>query len=152
MARVLGLFPAALEAARGGMSANAFYRELRSEGIAARRTEVLQLYRMSKAIVAQSGEEPFRNERSVPTASEISPWPSKRATGIRQNVTLVYRDRVTGNISRTYYAHRSLTGVRRETAMATAIGAYASHAEAYGQDLIGAVHTSTYEYQPLQQL
>lgn len=149
MARILGLFPAALNAVREGLSANAFYSALKSEGIAPRRAEALQLYKMSKAISSQSGEEPYRPVGSAPSGNEISPWPSKSATGVRQNVTILYRDRVTGQISRTYYAHRSQGGVTREEAMATAIGAYQDHAESYNQDLIGAVHTSTYEYLPI---
>lgn len=148
MARVLGLFPAALNAAREGMSANQFYRELRDLGIAPRRSEALELYKISSNIVARSGDAVFRDPRSRPTGDDLLDWPTRKATGIRQNVTLVYRDRVTGKQLTTYYSYKSERGVRRETAMAIAIGAYASHADRYGQDLIGAVHTSSYRNVP----
>lgn len=148
MARILGLFPSSLIAARQGMSANAYYRELRSLGLAARRSEVLALYKLSTSLVATSGEEPFRNIGVAPNPSELQPWPTKSATGIRQNVTLVYRDRVTGTIKRTYWSMSSEAGIAREEAMSRAINAYSEHAESYGQDLIGAVHTGAYQYAP----
>lgn len=131
------------------MSANAFYRELQSLGIAGRRSEVLQLYKIARSIVATSAEEPFRDISSAPTAGELTPWPSKKATGIRQNVTLVYRDKTTGTLNRTYWSVTSEEGLTREQALATAIDTYSPHAEDYEQDLIGAVHTGAYQYSPL---
>lgn len=151
MARILGLFPSSLIAARGGMSANAYYRELRSLGIAARRSEVLNLYKISRGIVARTPDEPFRNISQAPSGSEVQPWPSKKATGIAQNVTLVYRDRVTGEIKQTYWRTVTDNGITREEALATAIDAYSDHAEQYGQELIGAVHTSAYRLTPVPQ-
>lgn len=148
MPRILGLFPSSLIAAQGGMTANAYYRELRSLGIAARRSEVLGLFKIARGIVATSPEEAFRDVGQVPQGSELREFPSKRATGVRQNVTLVYRDRTTGGFKVTFHSTTSENGVTRETAMATAINSYSEHAESYGQDLIGAVHTGAYRYVP----
>lgn len=148
MARILGLFPAALIAAKGGMSANAFYRELQSEGIAARRSEVLQLYKIAKTITTASPEEIFRDIGHSPSQSELAVWPSKKATGVMQTVTLTYRDRTTGQIKQTWWRTVTPNGLTRETAIATAIDAYSEHAESYEQDLIGAVHTSSYRLVP----
>lgn len=148
MPRILGLFPSSLLAARNGMSANAYYRELRTLGLAARRSEVLALYKLSQSIVTTGGEEPFKDITQVPHGNELTPWPAKTATGVRQNITLVYRDRVTGTIKRTFYSASSEEGITREEAMARATNAYSDQAEAYGQDLIGAVHTGSYQYVP----
>lgn len=150
MARILGLFPSSLAAAKGGMTANAYYRELRALGMAARRSEVLALYKISLSIVAKSPEEPFRPISEVPKPEHLVPFPTKSATGVRQNVTLVYRNRVTGSINRTYWSVTSENGITRENALATAIDTYSPHAADYGQDLIGAVHTGAYSYQPFQ--
>jgi hypothetical protein len=130
------------------MSANAYYRELRSLGIAARRSEVLALFKIAKSITVASPHEPFRDITQVPQGHEIEPWPAKNATGLMQNVTLIYRDKVTGRFKRTY--HRSVTdnGIPREQAVAVAIDAYADNADSYGQDLIYAVHTSAYRLTP----
>lgn len=148
MPAILGALGAALNAAREGMSANAFDRELRSLGMGARRSEVLNLYRIANAIVSKNPEEPFRDITQAPNAEHMSPWPTKRAEGVQQVVTLIYRDRITGKILPTYYRVSSPEGIIRETAMATAINAYAEHAEAYNQDLVGAVHTSSYRLTP----
>lgn len=144
MARILGLFPAALTAARSEMSANAFAREVQSQGLGARRSEVLALYRVARGIVARNAEEPFRPQQSVPQGDEMGIWPVKNPSGIMQTVTITYRDRATGQIKQTWWSTVTPNGITRERAVAQAIDAYSEHAEAYEQDLIGAVHTSAY--------
>lgn len=148
MPAILGSLPAALIAAQEGMSANAFYRELQSLGMGARRSEVLQIYKIAQGIIARSPSEPFADITKAPTGGEISAWPTKKATGIRQTVTLVYRDNVTGTIKTTYYSTKSETALTRENAMSQAIDAYQPHAERYGQTLIGAIHTGAFNFVP----
>jgi hypothetical protein len=145
MARILGLFPAALTAARHDMSANAFAREIQSQGLGARRSEVLQLYRIARGVVARNEQEPFRPQQSVPSGDEIGQWPVKNPNGITQTVTITYRDRTTGQIKQTWWSTVTPNGITRERAVAEAIDAYSEHAESYEQDLIGAVHTSAYQ-------
>lgn len=151
MARILAAFPSSLIAAREGMSANAFYRELQSLGLGARRSEVLALYRISRSLVARSPDEPFRDITQAPTWGEVQTWPTKNATGIRQTVALTYRERSTGAISQTWYSVSSDQPIVREEVMARAIDAYSEHADRYNQDLIGVVHTSTYRLQPIRE-
>lgn len=148
MPNILGALGAALNAVASGISANQFDRELRELGMGARRSEVLALYRTASAIVNRNPEEPFRDITQVPLGEHMAPWPTKKSEGVQQVVTLIYRDRVTGKILPTYYRVSSESGIVRETAMATAINAYSDHAESYGQDLIGAVHTSNYRLTP----
>ncbi len=151
MPRILGLFPSALNAASGGESARAWIRQMQSIDMGARRSEMFELYKLAKGIVARSPEEIFRDITQVPTASEIQVWPTRKAEGFAQVVTLVYRDRTTGALAQTYWKTSNAQPMKRETAMATAISAYADHAERYNQDLVGAVHTSTYQQIPFQQ-
>lgn len=148
MARILGAFPAALIAARGGLSANAFVRSLQEAGFGARRTEALQLFAIAKKITTAAPEEPFKDITLVPDSSELQSWPTKKATGIRQNVSITYRDRTTGQIKQTFYSTVSENPLTREEVIARAIDAYSEHAERYDQDLIGAVHTSAYNLVP----
>lgn len=148
MARVLSLFPSALIAAREGMSANGFYQELRDLGVAARRAEVLAIYKVARAITARSSGDVFNDITQTPTGSEITPWPTRKATGYMQTVAITYRDKATGHISQTWWSTKNDEPIARETAMAQAINAYAEHADQYNQDLIGAVHTSTYLLSP----
>lgn len=149
MAAILGLFPAALTAARGGLSANKFQAYTQSLGIGARRSETLRLFKIAKSIVTASPEEPFRTFELAPSPSQLQSWPTKKATGIRQNVSLIYRDRETGQIKQTFWSTVGSSPLTREEAVATAIDAYSQHAERYGQDLIGAVHTSAYNLSPV---
>lgn len=148
MARVLGLFPSALAAASGGMSERAWERQVRAAGLGARSSEMLNLWKIAKSITTASPQEPFNDISKVPSGTELSPWPTKGATGVIQNVTLTYRDRTTGEIKQTWYRVKSDTGVTREQALAEAINSYSDHAEDYDQDLIGAVHTSAYSLVP----
>lgn len=152
MARILGALPSALLAAREGMSANAFDRQLRELGLGARRSEVLALYKLAQGIVSSSPHEPFQDIRQNPAANPLPPWPTKKAEGIHQTVTLIYRDRVTGTLLQTYWGTQSERGIIREQAMATAINAYADHAEEYEQDLVGAVHVAAYQNVPLSRV
>lgn len=148
MARILGLFPAALNAAREGISANAFLNRLSDLGVSPRRSEGLQLFKVAKNIVVNHPDEPFRPQGSVPTASETQLWPTRREAGVSQTVSLTYRETTTGQIKQTWWSIKTPNGIAREDAVAMAIDAYSEHAESYGQDLIGAVHTSTYRYTP----
>lgn len=148
MPRVLGLLPSALLAARQGATASEFYQALRNAGMAPRSSEAYKLYGIAKNIVARSGDEPFRPIDEVPSGNDITQWPSKKATGISQTVSLTYRDKATGVLNQTWWKTISPNGITREEAVAAAIDAYASHADRYGQDLVGAVHTSAYQLVP----
>jgi len=149
MARIIGLFPAALIAAKAGMSGNAFIRELRALGLAARDSELRNLLKLAIGIFRKSKDEPFKDPTSIPSGDELAPWPTKKATGVKQVVTLVYRDRTTGTQLSSFYSVTSEGGIPREDAVAKAINAYADHAEAYNQDLIGAVHSAAYQLMPV---
>lgn len=139
-------------AAQNGMGANAFYRELRDLGEAPRRSEALSIYKMAQSIVARSPDEPFRDITTAPGGSQLTPWPTKNSTGILHTVSLIYRDRITGTLKRTYWSTKSATPLTREAATAAAINAYDPHAGPYEQELIGAIHTGAYVLTPYDQM
>lgn len=148
MPAVLGLFPSALLAARAGLSERAWEREVRSLGLGARSSEMLQLWRVAKSVATRSPDEPFRDITRAPLGNEVTGWPTKDATGIMQNVSIVYRDKTTGKLKQTFYRSVSPNGEVREAVMARAIDAYSANADNYNQELIGAVHTSSYRLEP----
>jgi hypothetical protein len=148
VAKILGLFPSALVAAAAGETASEWIKTMQSIGLGARTSEMRQLYTLAAGIVRRSPDEIFRDIGQVPTGPEIQVWPTKKATGIVQTVTLVYRDRTTGKLNQTYWKTSNPVPMTREAAMATAVSAYADQAERYNQDLVGAVHTSTYQQVP----
>ena len=148
MPRILGLLPSALIAARSGATASEYYASLRAVGAAPRSSEAHRLFGIAKNIVSRSADEPFRPLNQAPSGSDLAMWPSKGATGIAQTVSLVYRDKVTGVMNQTWWRTVTPSGIAREEAIAAAIDAYADHAERYGQDLVGAAHTSAYVLVP----
>jgi len=148
MARILGLLPAALTAVRQGANATQFYQALRAAGEAPRQSEAYALFKHAAAIHESAGEEAFRPLSSIPTANEMTDWPTKSATGVQQRVLLVIRDRTTGLQTTTYYSVHSDNGVTREQAVAEAVAAADANNERYKSDVIGAVHMSTYRLKP----
>lgn len=148
MARVLGLLPAALLSARAGQSANAFYRELQALGTAPRRSEALQIHGVARGIVTRTPREPFQPLNQIPILGPNDVWPSKNAQGVVQTVSLLYRDKITGQIQQTWWRTVTPDGITREEALARAVDAYSEHAEQYAQDIIGAIHTSAYRLVP----
>lgn len=148
MARILGLWNSALKAARGGMTASQWYSALRTQGVAPRSSEAFALFRVAVKVAAGGGNETSREQSAVPRPGPGDIWPTKNATGIRQNVTLAYRNRATGVITQTYWSTISEKGVTRQEAVEAAINSYSDHADEYDQDLIMAVHSSAYRLRP----
>lgn len=148
MARILGLFPSALIAAKNGYSGNQFIRELRTLGVAARDSEMRALLKLAQQTVKSNPDETFGDPSLVPDLSKASPWPTVSATGVKQAVEITYRQKVTGTMVTVPYQVSSESGVTRQEAIEAAINAYASKAEQYGQELVGAVHTKVFRLVP----
>lgn len=148
MARILSALPAALIAARNGLSAAEFGRALRAAGLGARESEVRALYRIAQQTVQKSPEEPFADLNTVPDLAGAKPWPTVSAKGVSQRIEVTYRQRSTGTLITVPYSVTSQAGVTRQQAIDQAIEAYRTKAEQYDQELVGAVHTKTYRYTP----
>lgn len=148
MARILGAFPAALIAAKNGLSGAEFIRYLRSAGLGARDSEVRALLKTAYETLKKNPDEPFADPNSVPDLSTASPWPTVSARGVSQRVKLTYRVKSIGALVTVPYSVNSENGVTRQEAIAKAIEAYKAKAEEYGQELVGAVHTKTYALTP----
>lgn len=148
MSRLRGTFPQALIAARGGMSQNEFIRTMRSLGMGARDSEMRSLYRLALQTLKTNPDEPFADPNAVPDRAQASPWPTIVATGLKQAVEVTYRVRATGTLVTVPYQVSSQNGVTRQEAVNAAINAYASKAEAYGQEFVGAIHTKVFVMVP----
>lgn len=148
MAKILGAFPAALIAARNGLSGAEFIRYLRATGEGARESEVRALLKTAYSALRNNPDEPFADPNAVPDIATASPWPTLTATGVKQAVELTYRQKATGTLITVPYQVSSETGVTRAEAISKAIEAYRMKAEEYGQELVGAVHTKTFSLVP----
>lgn len=148
MARILGLFPAALIAAKEGMSGAAFIRTVRALGMGARESEMRALLKVAYNTLKTNPDSAFENPDEVPDISAAQPWPTVAASGMSQRIELTYRVKATGTLITVPYAVSSENGVTRAEAIAKAIEAYKGKAEQYGQELVGAVHTKTFVLTP----
>lgn len=148
MARILGLMPSALRAARAGLTATEWYKMLRVQGIAPRQSEAYKLYAQAVSLVANAPSEIGQNQSQKPVPSQLAAFPTKNATGVMQTVTLLYRNKTTGAVNQVFYRVTSKSGVVRSKAVKQAIESYAGQAENYDQDLIAAVHSSAYRMVP----
>ena len=148
MARILGLLPSALRAARAGLSATEWYKLLRVQGLAPRRSEAYKLYAQAVGLVSNAPSEIGQPLSKKPVVSQLRPYPTAKATGVMQTVTLLYRNNTTGTVNQVFYRVTSKTGVTRSKAIKQAIEAYAGSAENYDQEMIGAVHSSAYRMEP----
>lgn len=148
MARLLGLMPSALRAARAGLTATEWYRLLRVQGIAPRQSEAYKLYSQAVSLVANAPNEIGQPQSRKPEVSQLSAFPTKNKTGVMQTVTLLYRNKATGAVNQVFYRVTSEKGIVRSRAVKKAIEAYAGQAENYDQELIAAVHSSAYRMVP----
>jgi hypothetical protein len=148
MAAILELLPIALRYARAGLSANGFYRAMKAQDVGGRRSEILDLYKNARNIVSHSGAEAFKDINGTPDPAQLTGWPTKTAAGIKQTVTLLYRDKITGKVVPTYWNTVSDQPLSRAEAVRRAMTAYAANNDSYGTDIIGAVHTSAYRLVP----
>lgn len=144
-----GLFGSAVRAAKEGLSASAWIRTIQATGEGIRRQVALRLYSEAKNVVAEAGIEPTRELSQVPTLAEMPPVATRASEAVLQTVRLVYRERVTGNLKVVFHSTKSDTGITRQQAITNAINAYASSAEEYQQELVGAVHTSAVRLVPV---
>jgi hypothetical protein len=142
MASPQAFFGTALRAAAAGYTANDFVRLLREEGMGTRRSTVLALYKQAKSLVLAAEGEPYANPHEVPYGTALGQWPVKNPQGIRQNVKILYKDKVTGDYKVTHYSVITPNGITRQQAVNQAIASYADTASRYGQELIGAFHSS----------
>lgn len=148
MARLLGLMPSALRAARAGLTATEWYKLLRVQGIAPRQSEAYKLYSYAVSLVANAPNEIGQPQSHKPQIAQLAAFPTRNATGVMQTVTLLYRNKATGAVNQVFYRVTSKSGVVRSKAVKQAIEAYAGQAENYDQELIAAVHSSAYRMVP----
>lgn len=140
--------PWALAFAKAGKSASAFIREMRRLGLGARDSEMRKIFRIAQEVVSRAADEVFRPLSRKPRVSSLPPWATKYATGVRQNVQLIYRNKTTGELTSTYWSVHSDKGVTRQEAIDRAISEYSVHDQEYNSELQSALHVSAFRLVP----
>jgi hypothetical protein len=139
-----------ISAALRGLTGAGTLTEMREAGLGMRTQEFYRSWGAAREIAAGTGQEPTRPVGDVPAPAEISPIATNGPAGFLQTVTLVYKERVTGNRRVVYHSTKSDLPVTREQAINNAISAYEGHSEEYQTDLLGAFHTSTIQLVPVE--
>lgn len=148
MARVGGTMSLAMAFAKQQKSASAFIREARKLKIGARESEMRAIYRIAQEVVSRGTTEPFQPLNRKPRYNTLPPWGTKYATGVRQNVQLVYRNNTTGELKSTYWSVHSERGITRQEAIERAIAEYSVHDQEYNSSLQSALHVSAFRLKP----
>jgi hypothetical protein len=137
------------QSAKEGLSANKAYEEFhRAEGKLARGT-FLQLYAQVREDLAGQANEPSRDLGSKPRAAEVNAYGTKSQSGYMQYTDVYVRDRATGEVFSVPYGIRTDDLLTRGDVVESALAAYGSHAERYGQQVLGATYSSTYLFAPV---
>jgi hypothetical protein len=145
------LFPAtwALEGVQEGLSARAALRAFRDAG---GRVADATWYKVYGEVAAQvSLREGIYNEPQNlrPTGEEIKVWTTTKAKGYVQQVEVLVREQGTGEIISIPFSGMGRTLRSRRAVIAEALETYSDeNAERYGQTILGAVYTGTYEARP----
>lgn len=138
-----------LSAARRGLSANQALAELRAAGEGIKRSTALELYKYAVAASERNKSEAGQNLESRPGGNRVTPWPTRNRTGYGQMVSLIYRERGTGQLKEVFHTTHTNRLITRKQAVQNAISAYEENADEYEQELVGATYRGTYRYTPL---
>lgn len=140
--------PWALKFAKEQKSASAFIAAMRKLKIAGRDSEMRAIYRIAQEVVSRGTTEPFQPLNRKPRYNTLPPWGTKYATGVRQNVELVYRNRTTGEYKVTFWSVHSDRGITRQEAIERAIAEYSVHDQEYNSTLESTLHVSAFRLRP----
>ena len=142
---------AALASVLEGMSATQGLRWFRSiGGHVATQTWYAARAHIEATISAREG---IYNEeqRLRPTASEIIKWSTPSARGYVQKVEVLVRERATNAVISAPYSSMGKRLRSRQAIVREALSIYSGdQAEKYGQQILGAVYTGTYQAVPME--
>jgi hypothetical protein len=138
----------AISAIKAGLSANRGLAAAREAGLGVQRASWLKLYAEVKTSLAGQAGEMTAPLNRRPLSSEIFTMSTKAQEGYLQQVEVDVRDRASGEILVRPYSVRGDSLISRGDAVDTAIDSFSTHADAYGEQILGAAYTGTYLLAP----
>lgn len=139
---------AAVRTIREGISGTAGLAAYRDAGGQVRTSTWFRLLGEAQAAIGGRADELARPQHRRPLADETHRWTTRTTRGMLQQVEVFVRDRATGIIGVVPYSHRSQAGVSRQAAIAAALEFMANNADAYNQQVLGAIHVASYLMEP----
>lgn len=137
-----------LSALSQGVSARAGLQAFREAGGEVRDATWYRLHGEVQASFSAELTEAGRPQNRAPGVDELTTWSTVNAAGYLQQVEVALRDRGTGEV---YFKPFSIAGdglLTRQAAVAKAIETYSEGADAYDEQVLGAVHVGAYELVP----
>lgn len=131
-------------AAKSGLGSKAALAAYRQGGGRIDNNVWSQLFSQVRTALAAQQNEITRPLDRRPVASEILPFPTQKATGYAQFVDVYTRDEATGLVQSRPYMIRTDTLLTRGDVIETALDAFQSKADDYGETVLGAAYVSTY--------
>lgn len=106
----------------------------------------------ARAALANKAAEITRPLNRIPITSEITAYPSRRATGFMQSVEVFVRDIDTGLIESRFFNVRSDTLRSRQSIVDAALSRFSdiqsTDPDSVGGDIVGAAYTGTFQLTP----
>jgi len=141
----------ALYAIQQGWSATAGLDRFRAEGGHIANATWYRLTGELQRTISDRQDIYSQNVNLRPTASEIRTWTTSKARGYIQQVEVLVRDKATGEIISVPYSGLGRSLRSRRAVINEALSVYSDeNAERYGQQVLGAVYTGTYEAVPAE--
>lgn len=145
-------FAAALRTVKEGMSARAGLVAARAAGV---RIQDSTWFRMVGEVTRSLSDQITEVTRPLnrrPTPDEIMGFASKRARGYMHYLDIMVKDRATGQVAIRPYAVRTKNLMTRSRAVGIGLRAFQNaiidNPAEYDEQVLGAVHTATYQFVP----
>lgn len=142
------IWKAALHVAKTGMSANEGLRQLRQAFLGIRREDWLATVRAAREHLASAAGAVDRPGGMRPLVRDIFIMTTVIETGFMQHVDIWVKSRETGEVYPRPFSIRTDDLMTHDDAIATALDQFESHADFYGEVILGAAYRSTYQLVP----
>lgn len=139
---------AAIRAVKEGISANQALRDLRAAGSGIRRGDWLALMREARGQLEANASAFNRIGNRIPASSEVFIMTTVTGTGFLQHIDIWVKDHETGEIRIRPYSIRTEDLMTHDDAIETALDQFRTHADNYGETILGASYHSTYVLVP----
>lgn len=135
-------------AVEAGMSARAGLNAFRESGGQVRDATWYRMFGEYQRHLSEAGEEPGRPLNRYPTGDEITQWSTVDAEGYLQRVEVLTRNRGTGEVEWKPWSRAGDSVLTRQGAISDALDSFASNADGYDEQILGAVYVGTHELIP----
>lgn len=141
----------AISVVKNGVSANEGFRQITRTELGIRRQDWLATVRAAREELERNAQAYDRQGNRRPYRREILAMQTVTATGFMQHIDIWVKDNETGEIYPRPYSIRTDDLLTHDDAIATALDRYSDSAKFYGETILGAAYSTTFELIPGEQ-